>query len=461
MGSGGFLAAGGTWNTDDVILFSTGPIVRISAHGGTPEPVTIVDRARKEIGHSLPVFLPDGRHFLYLRASPSTDGSGIYIGSLETRPEAQDARRVIATRAGALYVPGGEAGPGRLLFLRGSLVFAQPFDAAALRLEGEAVPVLERVGSNGGPATRYGLVSASPAGVLAYREPETVYATPVWVDCGGRELGALVPEPLDSPANLRLSPDGRRLALTRDGNVWIYDSAGRPPVKLTTDGLADMLLWTTDGARVVFEHGGPPQRLLSVAADAAGDAPRVVSPPGHYHAHGWSPDKRHLIAVINTYSPTGWDIVTLPVGLDAPPQPVLQTRFNEGSAGASLSPDGRWLAYPSNATGALEIWVQPYPGPGTPRRISPNGGTDPAWSKDGRELFYLEGRNMMAVGVQTGSTFDFAKPVQLFASPYLHQRFTPLSYDVAADRRFIMLKQANTMSTPTPFTVVLNWRAGH
>ena len=139
----------------------------------------------------------------------------------------------------------------------------------------------------------------------------------------------------------------------------------------------------------------------------------------------------------------------------------MQTRFNEGSAGASLSPDGRWLAYPSNATGALEIWVQPYPGPGTPRRISPNGGTDPAWSKDGRELFYLEGRNVMAVGVKTGSTLDFAKPVQLFASPYLHQRFTPLSYDVAADRRFIMLKQANTMSTPTPFTVVLNWRAGH
>jgi hypothetical protein len=358
---------------------------------------------------------------------------------------------VIATRAGALYVPGGDAGPGRLLFLRGSSVFAQPFDAAALKLEGQAVPVLDRVGSNGGPATRYGLVSASPAGVLAYREAESTYATPVWVDRGGRELGALVPEPLDSPANLRLSPDGGRLALTREGNVWIYDLAGRPPVKLTTDGRADMLLWTTDGTRVVFEHDGPPQRLLSVAADAAGEAPQVVSPPGHYHAHAWSPDKRHLIAVINTYSPTGWDIVTLPVGRDAPAQPVLQTRFNEGFVGAALSPDGRWLAYPSNATGALEIWVQ--------RRISPNGGTDPAWSKDGRELFYLEGRNVMAVAVKSGSTLDFAKPVQLFASPYMHQRFTPLSYDVAADRRFIMLKQPNTTSTPTPFTVVLNWRA--
>ena len=150
-----------------------------------------------------------------------------------------------------------------------------------------------------------------------------------------------------------------------------------------------------------------------------------------------------LIAAVGTYSPTGWDIVTLAVGSQGTPSPIVNTPFVEGIAGASLSPDGRWLAYTSNATGRMEVWIRPVSGPGKPERISPNGGTDPVWSKDGRELFYVAGRQMMAIRIAPGPTLDFSTAVALFESPYPHHPFVPSVYDVAADGRFLMMKPVN------------------
>ena len=131
-------------------------------------------------------------------------------------------------------------------------------------------------------------MSASETGVLVYRHQESELVHLVWIDRNGRELGAVVPEPLENAGNLRLSPNSRKLALTVGGDLWVYDLFGRPPVKLTTDGLAESLLWTPDGSRLVYETAGVPLRLLSMAADGAGDTPKVVSPPGHYHPFGWS-----------------------------------------------------------------------------------------------------------------------------------------------------------------------------
>ena len=150
---------------------------------------------------------------------------------------------------------------------------------------------------------------------------------------------------------------------------------------------------------------------------------------GHYHPHGWSVNGRDLIAVLNSYSPTNWDILRIPLDDKENAQPILRTASAEGMTGAALSPDGRWLAYTSSVTGQLEVWVQPYPGPGVPVRVSPNGGADPVWAKNSRELFYLEGRKMMAVvPVGAGRTFDFKGPTPLFTSIYLHPEASPLSY---------------------------------
>jgi Tol biopolymer transport system component len=457
----GPFARGGAWSRDGVILFDNDILMRVSANGGTPLPVTALDPARKEIGHHLPVFLPDGRRFLYLRSSATEENSGIYSGSLEIKPEAQDPTRLVATRAGPVYAPSTIGRSGHLLFLRDASLMAQPLDPVGLKLTGDAVSIADRVAFADVPTGRFGYMSVSETGVLAYRQSELVRATPVWVDRNGRELAPLLSTPLERPQNPRFSPDGRRLALIVGGDLWVYDLDGRPPIKLTSGASKDLPLWTPDGKRLVFASNAPPRGLLSVPADGGREAAQRMSPDGHYHPHGWSADGRDLIAVVNTYSATTWDILSIPVRGEHTPQPILQTALVEGIGGAAVSPDGRWLAYTSNATGSLEVWVQPYPGSGPPVRVSANGGSDPVWAKNGRELFFVEGDRVMAATVKAGSTFDFEKPVLLFKSGYGHQPASPLAYDVAADGRFLMIKPANTQPQPSPITVVLNWTARH
>ena len=453
---------GGSWGRNDVIIFSSSVLMRVPATGGTPAPLTALDASRKEIGHYLPRFLPDGRRFLYLRVSPTTDASGIYAGTLDVKPEQQDTTRLVATRAGPIYAPPQQGQPGRLLFLRESTLMAQAFDPVGLQLRGEAVRVADQVESAAVPSSQYAHASVSDTGVLAYRRRETFTGVLVWVDRNGREQGPAVQDPLSEPQNPRLSPEGKRVALMLDGNLWVYDLTGRPPVKLTFDGHSDLPLWTTDGRRLVYASNASPMRLLSVSSSGiSNDTPQPESPMGHYHPHGWSADGRELIAVLSSYSPTNWDILKIPLDDKENVQPVLRTVSIEGITGAALSPDGRWLAYTSNVTGTLEVYVQPYPGPGDPVRVSPNRGADPVWAKNGRELFYMEGRRMMAVvPVGAGPSFDFKGPTPLFMSTYLHPQGSPLTYDVAADGRFLMLKRVDTATGPAPINVVLNWAVG-
>jgi serine/threonine-protein kinase len=176
------------------------------------------------------------------------------------------------------------------------------------------------------------------------------------------------------------------------------------------------------------------------------------------HPHGWSHDGSDILAVQIGNAKTRSDILRFPPSEKADIQAVVQTQAAEGEFGAALSPDGRWLAYASNATGAQEIWVRPYPGPGAAIRVSPNGGVDPVWARDGRELFYFAGAKLMSVVVDAKSSFDFRPAAPLFDSPYLRSAQPP-SYDVASDGRFLMLKPSEAQTSP-PVSVVLNWDAG-
>ena len=134
----------------------------------------------------------------------------------------------------------------------------------------------------------------------------------------------------------------------------------------------------------------------------------------------------------------------------------MQTPAAEGQVGAALSPDGRWLAYASNVTGLQEIWVRPYPAPGAAVRVSPNGGVEPVWARNGRELYYLEANKLMSIAIQARSDFNFKPPTLLFESNYVHGGHPP-SYDVAPDGRFLMIKSASTQTVAAPIIVVLNW----
>jgi len=252
------------------------------------------------------------------------------------------------------------------------------------------------------------------------------------------------------------------------GDLWIYHADRRPPIKVTFDSIAGTPIWTSDGRRLVFEDHTRNGQLRSVLTDRIA-APEVASPRGHYHPFGWGPDGGVLAAVLSTTmnvtaertdgssTVADIDVVTFAPEERATARDLVKTSSIEGSAGIALSPDGRWLAYTSNITGRNEIWVQPYAGPGAPVRVSPNGGLEPLWGREGRELYYVEGNQMMSVPVRLGPTFEFAPPAQLFEHRYA--RMTIPSYDVGPDGRFLMIKPSGPPPGTAPISVVLNWQA--
>ena len=434
----GFL--GGSWNEDGVIVFgSPTGIMQVPAAGGTPTPVTALDEARGDGGHAAPRFLPDGRHFLYVRVSTDQSVNGLYVGALGVDPAEQDPTRLLATGLTAAYAgPTASTGVGRLLFMEDRRLLAQPFDHTRLQLAGSPTVVAEDVGS----FNFWASFSVSRTGTVAWRGADTAGSVR-WLEPTGDEWPPGAIGSLNAPRNPRLSPDGRRLALVEDGDLWVFDLDGRPPIRLTFDDFGTATpVWTPDGSRIVYEADGG---LAWVSADG-GSPPEPVGPRGHYHAHAWSPTG-DLIAADMAAS----RLVEFSPEPDADPRPLEQNRAGEGFH-AALSPDGRWLAYVSNVTGQWEIWVRAYPGPEAPLRISPNGGGEPVWARDGRTLYYVEGRALMAVTVDTSTGFEFGPPVRLFEDDF-RQFQQPPSYDVAADGRFVTIRSD---ATP-PISVLLNW----
>ena len=453
----------GTWNTDNVIVFGGSPrgLMKISAFGGGASQLTVLDPSQSDIGHMQPKFLPDGQHFVYVRpALPPSDTGGVYVGSLDAAPEEQNPRRLMPARSLTIhYAASEDPRVGHLLFVREATLFAQPFDSVRLVLTGEAVPIAEQVEERPGPILRAGFFSISQTGVLAFRQSESTNATPVWVDRSGREVAPLVQTSLNRPQNPRLSPDGRRLALIVAGDLWVYDLAGKPPIRLTSDGGHEFPMWTPDGRRLVYATNDRALGLLSVSADITGEAPEPLSPKGYYRPYGWWTDGHEMVVLgYGTFSRTGSDILGLPLGEKGQPRAIVRTPSAEGEGGVSLSPDHRWLAYAADRTGTSEIWVQSYQGPGVPIRVSPNGGHDPVWAKNGRELYYFEGHKLMALAVETGSAFSFKPPMLLFESQYMHPLWETTSYDVAPDGRFLMMKPNNPSADSSWITVVLNWQ---
>jgi serine/threonine protein kinase len=438
------VSAGGSWNRDGTILLGdpAGGLIRASAAGGGVAPLTAPDRAQQEMGHILPQFLPDGRRFLFTVLPTNV----VRLGSLDS--PAQSDLLTVGTHA--LYAP-----PGYLLYAREGTLMARRFDAASATVIGDPVPIADGVRLFNG---MYGLFSTSASGVLVYERGETADGgTPVWVDRNGRTSPA-VPEGFDNALFPRLSPDGRRLAVIRDGDVWVQDLAGHPPIRLTFDGKETAHfspLWNPDGARIVYETQSP-SRLQAVPSDGSTASATPLGPEGHLHPYGWSPDGRELVA---TRLPE-LDVVAIPAIGEAAPRDVVATPAQEGVEGISISPDGRWIAYAANPTGQTEIWVRPFPGPGAPVRVSPSGGVEPVWARNGRELFYNDPikDQLMAVPVQAGPDFRFSAPVALYSTSEFLFSPQPPSYDVASDGRLLMLMPKGRPKPGTrPLTVVLNW----
>ena len=443
---------GASWSGQGVIGFgisTNSVLLQVPESGGTPQALT--NRSKTEISHRWPEFLPGGKAVLFTAGDNALNFASAHIV----------AQSVGAAERHSLIQAGTQphyASSGHLVYAQGGNLMAVAFDPRELAVMGTATPVVEGVlqALRNGNA-QYNL---SATGSLVY-VPGGVQSTEsrlVWVARNGTErpLGA----PVHVYVNPRVSPDGRRVAVTvedQEDQIWLYDLSRETLTRFTFEGtLNNPAVWTPDGKRIAFQsQKGGPGNLSWQLADGSGGLERLATSDFTQVPASWSPDGRFL-AYFEVSPTTGYDIWVLRVS-DRKAQPFLQTSFNESVP--LFSPDGHWIAYISDESGRFEVYVQPYPGPGGKFQISAEGGMEPVWNPNGRELFYRSGEKMMAVDVATQPSFSAGKPHLLFEGPYLPTRLTFPNYDVSRDgQSFLMLKPVEqSEAAPTQINVVLNW----
>lgn len=451
---------GGSWNREDVIVFSpfgTGnAIQRVPAAGGVPTDVT-----KTKGNYRYPVFLPDGRHFLYVTALGPSSGEGqggVYMNSLD----GSENRRVLADASGVAFAA------GRLLFIRENTLMARPFDAKSGEAAGDVFPIAEGVPLS---TTGYAPITVSEDGVLLYGSRGAIGNSQiVWYDRAGKLLGPVGVR--GSIAGLSLSPDEKMMAFSRrtppTADIWLRDLARGTDTRFTFTSGNFEPSWSPKGDRMVFaSNRGKNQDLYKKPASGSIQDELLLSTAYPKVADQWSRDGQFI--VYSELDPkTRWDLWVLPVGAPsgpggAKPIPFLQTEFNEFHG--QLSPDGRWMAYGSDETGQAEVYVRPFPASDGKWRISTAGGDQPRWRGDGRELFFAgaDGK-MMAVAVKAVTepkrSFETGSPMPLFESHIIEAgAFLTFQYDVTADgKRFLV--DTNTAEASTPqLNVVVNWSA--
>ena len=454
---------GGSWNREGLIVFSSGfsgnAIQRISAAGGGPANVT------KTKGLSrFPVFLPDGRHFLYLVTRVSVDQNGIYLSSLD----GEENRRVLADESSVVFAA------GRLLFVRENTLMAQSFDAASGKTMGEVSPVAEGVSLLTSMTGNYVPVTASDTGVLLYARGGGAYGTNqmAWYDRAGKLRGTVGPG--REPA---ISPDEKSVVFRRltalGGDLWLQNLARGAEQRFTTDPSFNQApVWSPQGDRIAFSsnRSGGVHNLYQKAASATGQDDLLLADGNGKVVSQWSRDGRFI--VYSEFDPkTKWDIWVLPIESGAERKPVsgtpfLRSEFNEVSG--QLSPDSHWMAYTSDESGQREVHVRPFPAAEGQWKISLTGGEQPRWRGDGDELFFVgaDGK-MMAVAVKaavssgpgTKPSFEPGAPQQLFETHLAQSIDAAFEYDVTADgKRFLLdTNPGGGSASAPPLNVVVNW----
>jgi dipeptidyl aminopeptidase/acylaminoacyl peptidase len=419
--------------------------------------VTKLDPARGESTHRWPVFLPDGRHFLYLVASfgGKREKMGIYARSLDSGEE----KFLVGAESSFAFSP-----RGFLFFLREKNLVSQPFETELLEMRGEAVPVAEDIQIF--PQTYSAMFSVSGEELVYENSTAIGVAQLKWFDRSGKEVGVL-----GTPANQgnpRISPDGKRVALdivdprTSNMDIWIYEATGGLATRLTTHPALDARpIWSPDGKHISFfslrlSH---PDIFLK-NADGSGEDALALQTTNTKYTTDWSSGGLILFQMLGPSSDL--ELWLLPTQGDRKPYPFLKTSF--GVSHGQFSPDGRWVAYSSNESGTWEIYVAPFPGPGGNWKVSAaGGGNEPRWRGDGKELFYLASDGtLMAVGVRAGAQqFDADPPGPLFKTRgRQHISSGDLyTYDVSADgQRFLVNTDIGEVGSPS-LSLIQNWTA--
>jgi eukaryotic-like serine/threonine-protein kinase len=431
---------GGAWNRDGTILFApttASVLLQVPAGGGTVQPATRFSTGQNS--HRWPQFLPNGRTFVYLSTQGQPGTQGVFVATIGSG----DATRVLEDDAAPSM-----AGADRLLVVREGALASFEFDGDGRRVKDEPTVVVRPVGFDS--QLIRGAVATSETGVLVHRATMASPRQLTWYDRAGQILGTVGPPDHAAVAAPELSSDGRRVAVFRslDGNadVWEMTLEGGVPSRLTfAPGLDGFPLWQRDGNGLLFTTLRTRYDLLE--RTRAGVERALFANSGLRIPTGLSPDGRYLLYAAQVPA-TGVDLwaTPMPPGNDRPPFAVAHMPFDEMAG--QFSSSGDWIAYQSNATGVLEVYVQPFPDPGTPRQVSLGGGTQPRWSPDGRELFYVapDGR-LMSVAVRptpTAHALDTEAPKEMFRTRLATGANIPPAvaskpqYAVAADGRFLM-----------------------
>jgi len=454
----------GAWSRDNLILFTparSSALYAIPAAGGTPTVVTRLDKEGGEVQHGGPVFLPDGRHFLFF-STGTLEGAlvprGVSIGSLDT---AEPARVLLPGVTQARYAN------GHVLFVRNGTLMAQPLDVTSGQLRDVPFPLVEDVKlATAGATGPTAAFSISDTGVLVYQAAIRTESRPAWFDRAGTQLSALA-----SPADygdIALSRDGKRLAVsvidpsrsTRD--LWLYEADSGRGQRVTYEAGDEFApVWSPDSGHLLFSSMSKSLVDLRIKALASAGPPVAVEVDdlglGRYAAD-WSRDGRYIMYIGGGRAIARSDLWIAPLAASRKASALLESPFVETHG--QFHPHGRWFAYASNETGQLEIYVDRFPARGAKHLVSTKGGRWPRWTADGTELYYLSPENqLMAVTMTaTGDRLDIGVPRPLFTiRPRPPVRLDAYPYDVSPDgRRFVVNVLMDDASADT-ITIVLNW----
>jgi len=439
---------GGSWGTGGTIVFAASGrthLSMVSALGGTVQAVTTLDRARREVSHQWPTFLPDGRRFLFSVVAGDPSAAGLYAGSIDTG----ERQLVAAGMTGlTLFAP-----PGYLLNVSNRALRALQFDPDSLQTRGAPVVVADDVAGPG--AYQMHSLSVSSNGVLTFgggMVPERL----VWYDAGGRVLGEINA----ALFNMEMAPDGRQVLASgplngRGTGVWLLDVERGVPTEIVSDG--NLPVWSPDGDRIAYTASRSPGDetiyLRSIRGGANTDT-LLFTHNTRMWLNDWSKDGRYVIFT-TLEERTKQDLWRLSVTGGEAPVPLLQSAASEHQA--RISADGRMVAYISDESGAWNVYVDTFPTLGAKRVISTEGGAQPRWSASGGQLYYVSPtRQLMVVDVEHGVDWRIGRPRPLFA--------IPVRLDGASDQRNFYTANAAgdrflvERATRIPATVLLNWQ---